>query len=62
MFLVLVDDVGAWLKHQEMLPTSLVLFVIEGVRGGHMVDEVEGDIAVDNIFVVEEPCSNGKLR
>ena len=43
------------------MPTSLVLFVIEGVRGGHTVDEVEGDIAVDDIFVLEEACANCKF-
>ena len=57
----LVGDIAGWLKFQQTVPTSLELFVIEGVRGGHTVDEVEGDIAVDDIFVLEEACANCKF-
>ena len=34
------------------------MFAVEGIRGGDHFDDVEGDIAVDNMFVVLGKCEN----
>ena len=45
-----------WLKAEAELPPGSTLFVFEGTRGGMTINQDEGDLAIDSIWVNAGDC------
>ena len=60
LFAFCVDvRLASWISQEVSLPEGLERFVFEAVRGGDSSDDVDADIAIDNVKVELGKCYEG---